>query len=74
MKVEHGNGLETWYAHLSRRAVREGEYIRGGQQLGRVGNTGRTTGAHLHYEVRVRGEAVDPRGYLGDRSAFASAK
>lgn len=74
VKVEHGNGLETWYAHLSRRAVREGEHIRRGQQLGRVGNTGRTTGAHLHYEVRVRGEAVDPRMYLGDRPALASAR
>jgi len=74
VKISHGNGLETWYAHLSRRAVREGERVQRGQQVGRVGNTGRSTGAHLHYEVRVRGKAVDPRGYLGESRAFATAK
>jgi murein DD-endopeptidase MepM/ murein hydrolase activator NlpD len=63
--VEHGGHLKTLYAHLSARYVREGQSIRRGQALGAVGDTGRATGAHLHYEVRLRGHPVDPRRYLG---------
>lgn len=74
VKVDHGNGVETWYAHLSRRAVRDGERVRRGQRLGRVGKTGRTTGPHLHYEVRVDGTPVDPAPYLSNRQTFARAK
>jgi murein DD-endopeptidase MepM/ murein hydrolase activator NlpD len=74
VKLDHGNGIQTWYAHLSRRAVRQGERVHRGQQVGRVGNTGRTTGSHLHYEVRLHGQAVDPRGYLGERRTVASAR
>ncbi len=74
VKVDHGNGLETWYAHMSRRAVGEGDRVDRGQQLGRVGHTGRATGPHLHYEVRLRGKAVNPRGYLGSPPAVAIAK
>lgn len=73
VKVDHGGGVETWYAHLSRRAVREGAYVRRGQKLGRVGKTGRTTAPHLHYEVRVDGSPVDPAPYLNTPQTFASA-
>ena len=62
--VDHGGQLGTLYAHLSALYVREGQRVRGGQAIGAVGATGRATGAHLHYEVRVNGAPVDPRRYL----------
>ena len=62
--VDHGNGLSTRYGHLSSIDVRVGQSIRSGQIVGRVGSTGRSTGPHLHYETRVRGEAVDPQKFL----------
>lgn len=64
VEIDHGNGLTTRYAHLSRILVKEGDMIRTGQRIGRVGSTGRSTGPHLHYETRVNGEAVDPMRYL----------
>jgi murein DD-endopeptidase MepM/ murein hydrolase activator NlpD len=62
--VDHGNKLDTLYAHLSGIYVREGQSVRKGQPLGAVGASGRATGTHLHYEVRLRGNPVDPRRYL----------
>src|SRR5207247_115840 len=62
--VDHGGQLDTLYGHLSALYVREGQRVRGGQAIGAVGATGRATGAHLHYEVRVNGAPVDPRRYL----------
>jgi murein DD-endopeptidase MepM/ murein hydrolase activator NlpD len=64
IQIEHGGELQTRYAHLSGYAVAEGEPVRKGQLIGFVGSTGRSTGPHLHYEVRVAGEAVDPRPYM----------
>jgi murein DD-endopeptidase MepM/ murein hydrolase activator NlpD len=58
--VAHRDGTRTLYAHLSRVEVRVGERVQAGWQLGRVGATGDATGPHLHFEVRVRGAAVDP--------------
>jgi peptidoglycan hydrolase-like protein with peptidoglycan-binding domain len=58
--VRHSRGVTTWYAHLSRFAVRRGEHVVAGELLGRVGATGHATGPHLHFEVRVRGAAVNP--------------
>ena len=63
--VAHGGQLDTLYGHLSALYVREGQSVRRGQAVGAVGATGRATGAHLHYEVRVNGAPVDPRRYLG---------
>jgi murein DD-endopeptidase MepM/ murein hydrolase activator NlpD len=63
--VAHGGQLDTLYGHLSALYVREGQSVRRGQTIGAVGATGRATGAHLHYEVRVNGAPVDPRRYLG---------
>ena len=62
--VAHGGQLDTLYGHLSALYVREGQSVRRGQAIGAVGATGRATGAHLHYEVRVNGAPVDPRRYL----------
>jgi murein DD-endopeptidase MepM/ murein hydrolase activator NlpD len=64
IQIEHGGELQTRYAHLSGYAVAAGEQVRKGQLIGFVGSTGRSTGPHLHYEVRVAGEAVDPRPYM----------
>ena len=66
VKVQHAAGVETLYGHLSKVSVRPGDRVARGQELGRAGNTGRSTGAHLHYEVLVAGRAVNPKTYLWD--------
>jgi murein DD-endopeptidase MepM/ murein hydrolase activator NlpD len=62
--INHGQGLKTWYMHLSKILVAEGDQVTKGQKIGLVGNTGRSTGAHLHYEVIKNGKSVDPKPYL----------
>ncbi|WP_342362699.1 M23 family metallopeptidase [Terrarubrum flagellatum] len=64
VEVDHGNGLATRYAHLSAILVSEGQKVDAGAVVGRVGSTGRSTGNHLHYEVRVTGDATDPNKFL----------
>jgi murein DD-endopeptidase MepM/ murein hydrolase activator NlpD len=58
--VDHGDGRETLFAHLSSLAVQVGDQVQEGQAVGRSGSSGRATGAHLHVEVREAGRAVDP--------------
>lgn len=62
--VDHGNGYQTWYAHLSRVAVTPGTYVHKGETIGYVGSTGFSTGPHLHYQVMLDGSAVNPTPYL----------
>ena len=62
--IDHGNGYQTYYAHLSRMHVIEGQEIRRGETVGAVGTTGRSTGPHLHYEVRVGQSPVNPYRFL----------
>jgi murein DD-endopeptidase MepM/ murein hydrolase activator NlpD len=64
--VDHGYGYRTRYGHLSRIYVTNGQRVRRGEALGAVGNTGKSTGPHLHYEVKVRGLPVNPKTYLLD--------
>lgn len=59
--IRHENGLETFYAHLSKRLVNVGDWVSAGQQIGLGGSTGRSTGAHLHFETRYYGFAFDPQ-------------
>jgi murein DD-endopeptidase MepM/ murein hydrolase activator NlpD len=67
--IDHGNGLQTLYAHASRLDVRAGEIVRKGQQIGRVGSTGRSTGSHLHFEVHVNGRPQNPAHFLSRQRA-----
>ena len=64
VKVDHGNGLETWYAHTSKMYVKKGDTVKAGDVIAAVGSTGNSTGPHLHLEIRVNGETVDPQNYL----------
>jgi murein DD-endopeptidase MepM/ murein hydrolase activator NlpD len=64
VEIDHGNGLTTRYAHMSRISVKEGEKISTGDIVGEAGSSGRSTGPHLHYEVRKNGDAVDPLRFL----------
>lgn len=65
VEIDHGNGYKTLYAHNSANLVRAGDVVRAGQQIAKVGSTGRSTGSHLHFEVKLNGRQVNPRQYLG---------
>ncbi len=66
VEVDHGNGYVTRYAHNSRLVVKVGDLVRAGQQVARAGSSGRSTGAHVHFEVWADGHVVNPRKFLGD--------
>jgi murein DD-endopeptidase MepM/ murein hydrolase activator NlpD len=66
--VEHPNGVETRYAHLSSAAVQPGDSVAAGQTIGRVGSSGRSTGPHLHFEVLLDGKRVNPEQFASDRA------
>jgi len=77
IEINHGNGLETRYGHLSKLIARPNERVRRGQLIGLMGSTGRSTGSHLHYEVRIAGSAVNPIPYIEGTNyelALAEAK
>lgn len=62
--IDHGDGVQTYYAHLSGYNTRKGRKVRRGQTIGRVGKSGRATGYHLHFELRIGGRPIDPRGVV----------
>ena len=64
IKLDHGRGIETRYAHLSAALVRPGQRVKRGDMIGKMGSTGRSTGSHLHYEVRIDGRAVNPIPFM----------
>jgi murein DD-endopeptidase MepM/ murein hydrolase activator NlpD len=64
VEIDHGRGISTRYGHMSAILVREGDHITRGQQIGRMGSTGRSTGNHLHYEVRIDGRPVNPIPFM----------
>lgn len=63
--IDHGGGVRTLYAHLSRVGVRAGQALAAGQWLGAIGSTGQSSGSHLHFEVEIGGRRVDPAAWLG---------
>jgi len=64
IKIKHDFGIETRYAHLSKFRVKKGQRVSRGQHIGDMGNTGRSTGTHLHYEIRIGGKAINPMKYI----------
>ncbi|MCE5230830.1 M23 family metallopeptidase, partial [bacterium] len=62
--ITHAGGMETLYGHLSRQLVRVGQEVDKGQVIGREGDTGRSTGPHLHFEIHKNGQSVDPESYV----------
>lgn len=64
VKIDHGNGLETWYGHCSKIYVKEGQNVNAGDVISAVGSTGNSTGPHLHFEIRINGETVNPQNYV----------
>ncbi len=64
IEIDHGNGLSTRYGHLSKLEVKKGDTIQRGQLIGLIGSTGRSTGPHLHYELRLDDKAINPRRFL----------
>lgn len=72
--IEHGGELQTRYGHMSRLNVEAGQQVKKGDIIGYVGSTGRSTGPHLHYEVRIAGEAVNPVPYLNGSGTMLATK
>jgi murein DD-endopeptidase MepM/ murein hydrolase activator NlpD len=64
MVIDHGSDISTWYAHLSSFSVKKGDKVDAGQKIGEVGNTGRSTGPHLHFELRIRNTPINSRPAL----------
>jgi murein DD-endopeptidase MepM/ murein hydrolase activator NlpD len=66
VRIDHGGGLVTVYGHMQKTTVSIGDAVVKGTEVGKLGSTGRSTGAHVHYEVRINGKAVDPERYLAE--------
>ena len=66
MILDHGNDIKSLYGHLQKVQVTQGQRVERGQVIAISGNTGKSSGPHLHYEILVKGQPVNPRGYLWD--------
>ena len=67
VRISHGYGYETWYAHMNRFTVRVGEKVKKGQKIGEVGDTGLSTAPHLHYEIHHKGVPINPINFCMDK-------
>jgi len=65
VEIQHANGVTSFYAHMSRIGVNQGDVLAAGDSIGAVGSTGRSTGAHLHFEIRRDGQQINPENFLG---------
>lgn len=74
VEIRHGSGLETWYAHNQGNLVQEGDLVRRGQEIAKLGSTGSSTGPHVHFEVRKNGTPVNPKNYLKPQGAGQLAR
>lgn len=74
VEIDHGNGLRTRYAHASRLRVKQGDIVQQGQEIAAVGSSGRSTGPHLHFEVRMADYPLDPGLFLQDRTPVTLAR
>jgi len=70
LRIRHDNGLETLYAHMSETFVNQNDIVSAGEVIGRVGNTGISTGQHLHFEIFINGDTVNPMVYLSELPEF----
>jgi len=64
VKIDHGNGVETWYGHCSKIYVKSGQKVEAGDVIAAVGSTGNSTGPHLHFEIRIDSNTVNPQNYV----------
>jgi murein DD-endopeptidase MepM/ murein hydrolase activator NlpD len=74
IELNHGRGIQTRYGHLTRSAVSAGQRVKRGQLIGYMGSTGRSTGSHLHYEVRIDGKAVNPVPFMQSNELLAAVQ
>jgi len=74
VELDHGHGIQTRYGHLSKSMVAAGQKVKRGDMIGLMGSTGRSTGSHLHYEVRIDGKAVNPVPFLQSTSYLQSVQ
>jgi murein DD-endopeptidase MepM/ murein hydrolase activator NlpD len=74
IEIDHGQGIQTRYGHLSQRIAQAGQVVHRGDLIGLMGSTGRSTGSHLHYEVRVAGQAIDPISFVPNGANMMAAR
>jgi murein DD-endopeptidase MepM/ murein hydrolase activator NlpD len=74
VELEHGRGIQTRYGHLSRSLVAAGQKVKRGEMIALMGSTGRSTGSHLHYEVRIDGKAVNPVPFMQSSNYLQSVQ
>jgi murein DD-endopeptidase MepM/ murein hydrolase activator NlpD len=74
IEIDHGQGIQTRYGHLSQRIAQSGQVVHRGDLIGLMGSTGRSTGSHLHYEVRVAGQAIDPISFVPNGATLVAMR
>jgi murein DD-endopeptidase MepM/ murein hydrolase activator NlpD len=70
--LDHGNGIESYYGHVLKATARRGQRVKRGDKIAEMGNTGRSTGPHLHYAIRINGKWINPMDYILNRNWLAN--